>query len=97
MLGVAIVRALPDPGPASGLPAELLGTIPLRLRAVFAAGRVDAGAFAHWQRGEIVPLATPVGAPARLEIGGRPFALGSPAHRVRAPRCVIDAAAGARA
>jgi hypothetical protein len=94
VLGVAIVRALPDPGPASGLPPGTLDTVPLRLRVVFAQGRVGAGAFARWRPGEIVPLATPVGAPARLEIGRRPFALGAPGACGSRAALRVDAPAG---
>jgi len=94
VLGVAIVRALPDPGPSSGLAPEALATVPLRLRAVFAAGRTDAGSFARWKPGDIVPLATPIGAPARLEIGGRAFASGVPGRSGSRAALRVDAPAG---
>lgn len=78
VLGVAIVRALPDPGPASGLRAGALDAVPLPLRVVFAAGHVDAGTFLRWRTGDVVALDTAIGSAARLEVGGRAFACGAP-------------------
>lgn len=94
VLGIAIVRALPDPGPAAGFGPGALDAVALPLRVVFAAGRIDAGAFARWRAGDIIPLATPIGAPATLEIGGRAFATGAPGACGSRAALRIDAPAG---
>jgi flagellar motor switch/type III secretory pathway protein FliN len=78
VLGVAIVRALPDPGPAAGLSAGALDAVPLTLRVVFATGRVDAGSFLRWRTGDVVPFDTTIGSAARLDLAGRAFACGAP-------------------
>jgi len=90
-LGVAIVRDLPDPGPAGALPPAALGPVGLEARAVFAEGDMDAAAFVALRPGDVVKLETTIGAPAFLRVASRPIAYGVPgAHRGRAAFFVHD-------
>ncbi len=77
-LGIAIVRDLPDPGPAGALSARVLEPVALEARAVFAEGTMDAAAFVALRPGDVVKLRTKVGAPASLNVAARPIAVGAP-------------------
>jgi len=91
VLGIAIVRALPDPGPAGGLAPGALDAVPLPGRVVFASGNVAAETFLRWQLGDVVAFDTPLAAAATLNIGGRAFALGLPGASGRRAALRIDA------
>jgi hypothetical protein len=81
VLGVAIVRALPDPGSSGGLAPAALDAVPLPVRVIFASGHVAAERFLQWQLGDVVAFETPLAAAATLEVGGHAFACGSPGAR----------------
>jgi hypothetical protein len=96
VLGIGIVRDLPDPGPGEGLGPEMLASVTLEARAVFAQGTIAAGAFVKIRPGTIVKLDTKVGAPACLNIAGRRYASGVPGILdARAAFLVHDVASGA--
>ncbi|HZO93327.1 MAG TPA: FliM/FliN family flagellar motor switch protein [Candidatus Baltobacteraceae bacterium] len=76
-LGIAIARDLPDPGPAGALAPAALDPVPLEARAVFAEGTMDAAAIVALRPGDVVKLATKVGAPAHLTVAAQPVARGT--------------------
>lgn len=75
-LGIGIVRELPDPGPAGVFPADLLGHVPVDIRAEFATGSIDVATLLRLAPGDVVRLETKVGTPAALKIAHRSFASG---------------------
>ncbi len=76
-VGIGIVRELPDPGPAGTFSAQLLGHVPIEVRAEFARGTIDVATLLHLAAGDVVRLETKVGAPAALKIANRSFASGT--------------------
>jgi len=80
LLGVGIVRELPDPGPSGALTADALASVTVEARIEFARGSLDAADFVKIRPGSIVKLDTKVGAPACLNIEGRRCAFGEPGN-----------------
>ncbi len=78
VLGIAIVRALPDPGPAGRLAPTALERVGVGVRVAFATATVDAAALLRWRIGDVVAFDTALAAPATLEVGGRAFVAGQP-------------------
>lgn len=75
-LGIAIVRDLPDPGPAALLAPRTLEALTVDVRAVFAEGILDAAGFVELRPGSVVRLETKVGALASLNLGAGRLATG---------------------
>jgi len=78
VLGIAIVRALPDAGPAGRLAPAALERIGIGVRVAFATATVDAAALLRWRIGDVIAFDTPLTAAARLTVGGRALAAGQP-------------------
>jgi hypothetical protein len=96
VLGLGIVRDLPDPGPSGNVAPESLASVTVQARAVFAEGTIDAAAFVKIRPGTIVKLDTKVGAPASLNIEGRRYASGAPGSLgPHAALLIADVASGA--
>jgi flagellar motor switch/type III secretory pathway protein FliN len=75
-LGIGILRNLPEPAPERRVTAGALDTVPLELRAVFAEVLIETSALVALRAGDVLMLDTKVGAPASLNLGGRPLASG---------------------
>ncbi len=98
VLGIAIVRALPDAGPTGRLAPAALERVGVRARVAFATATVDAAALLRWRIGDVVAFDTPLTGPATLTVGGRALASGQPgvAGTRAALRIGAQAAAGVR-
>ena len=95
-LGIGIVRAIPDAPAGAALSAAALDAVALDLDAVFAEGTIEASRLAALRVGDVVPLATKVGAPASLNVAGRRLASGDAgAVASRAAFFVHDVVTGA--
>jgi flagellar motor switch/type III secretory pathway protein FliN len=78
VLGIAIVRALPDAGPTGRLAPAALEAVGVGVRVVFAHATVDAGSLLRWRIGDVVTFDTPLAVAATLHVGGRALAAGQP-------------------
>jgi flagellar motor switch/type III secretory pathway protein FliN len=97
-LGIAIVRALPEPGPAGRLAPRTLDDVPIALDVTLASTSIAAAEMLGWQIGDVVAFPSRLGADAMLRAGGRVIACGVPgvagshaALRVTGSLAVADA------
>lgn len=77
-MGVGIVRDLPAPPPAAAATVDVLGAVPLEVRAVLGEGRIAASELAALVPGRIVTLDTKVGDAVFLNVAGNHVASGIP-------------------
>ena len=76
-LGVAILRALPEPGPGTTIPPAALAGIPIEVRAILGTGTLAARDVLALTPGDVLTLSTKVGSPGVLNVGAKTIAVGT--------------------